>query len=163
MAVPQRLDRCRRFFMRAPAAGRASAAPGSALNQMSSFNHSGEADRCAAQLQRSCHFWYWAAAPARKRERVCRAISMPIPSTSSTRDFHATRPTSTFSATGFASLRRGSTATAIFAGTYRRANGRGASCPGRVSHVSTLAISVCAKPAAAEVVGIAVGWFARDA
>jgi hypothetical protein len=39
-------------------AGRASAAPGSALNQVSSFNHSGEADRCAAQLQRFWHFWH---------------------------------------------------------------------------------------------------------
>jgi hypothetical protein len=39
-------------------AGRASAAPGSALNQISSFNHSGGADRCAAQLQRFWHFWH---------------------------------------------------------------------------------------------------------
>src|SRR5262249_7953614 len=100
------------------------------------------ADRGAGQLQRCWHFWHWGAAPARKRERVCRTISMPIRSTSSTRDFHATRPTSTFSVTDFASLRRGSTATATFAGIFRRANGPGASSRGRVSRASILATSV---------------------
>src|SRR6516165_1669915 len=43
----------------------------------------------------------------RTRGRVCRTISPPIPSTSSTRDFHATRPTSTFSVTDFASFWKG--------------------------------------------------------
>jgi hypothetical protein len=54
----------------------------------------------------------------------------------------------TFSATGFASLKRGSTVTAIFAGTCRRDNGVGASCRGRVCRASTRATSVCAKRAA---------------
>src|SRR5262249_37962254 len=94
----------------------------------SSFDHSGEPTHAPRSRNGSWHFWHWAAAPARKRERVCRTISTPIPSTSSTRDFHVTRPTCTFSATDFASFRRASTETATFAGTCRRTNGVGASC-----------------------------------
>jgi hypothetical protein len=82
------------------------------------------------------------AAPVRTRGRVCRTISTPIPSTSSTRDFHAARPTFTFSVTDFASLRRGNTATATFVGTFQRGNGAGASCRGRASRASTPATSV---------------------
>src|SRR5262249_48917851 len=103
------------------------------------------------------------------RGRVCRTISRPIPSTSSTRAFRAALPTFTFSVTDFASLRRGNTATATFVGTFQRGNGAGASCRGRASRASTPAATSVGterdafnfKWGRAEVVGFRlVGWLA---